>query len=169
MPIVALAAGWVAAHAEGPLAPTLDPHAALRGTDVPLSACALCHTPGPTEADPALQLPAEQICASCHTGEDHAGVEAHFGVGVGAAVSARALAAGLPLIEGRIGCTTCHDPHPPPPDRPVARAALPTWWTSRFGAPAAPSDLTRNGDALCTSCHDPAAPGLDADGGEVRP
>lgn len=71
-------------------------------------ACINCHVnenPGEAGADDALLLPPLELCLSCHmdrdTDQDHAlGMEPGFDA-----------TGELPLIDGLISCTTCHDSH----------------------------------------------------------
>ncbi|MEQ1572545.1 MAG: cytochrome c3 family protein [Myxococcota bacterium] len=131
--------------------PRLDPHAPLRLAPVPDGACAQCHSGPATSDDWALHLPAADICHSCHADERHTGVSTHLDHSLEPAMAARASAAELPLLDGRIGCVTCHDVHP---KTAIAPASPPGWFVARFGPVAPGTDLARvAGPALCTACH----------------
>ncbi|MEZ4239263.1 MAG: hypothetical protein R3F59_24535 [Myxococcota bacterium] len=132
---------WLALSALG--ADRLDPHQAMRDRPDDGDICSLCHTAPPTPADPSLQLSAGRVCYSCHPGEDHRGLAQHLD---------RPSDAALPLVDGRIGCVTCHDPHP----KPASPRTPASWWTARFGTGASDGrGLLRGGtpEALCTTCH----------------
>ncbi len=67
--------------------------------------CAVCHTghafSGKTAA---LKKPVQELCIECHA--DRAAPNDHK-TGVTPAVSVTS----LPLLDGKVVCTTCHDPH----------------------------------------------------------
>jgi predicted CXXCH cytochrome family protein len=82
--------------------------------------CSLCHT----DAGPSLRKKPSELCLDCHQerkppAEHKVDIVPPMDPG------------GLPLTDGRITCTTCHDPHRNP-----------------FG-----SLLRRKPTDLCLSCH----------------
>lgn len=67
--------------------------------------CNQCHLEDvPTAQQATLALPLPMLCIDCHM--DRTGETEH---------SINIIPAGptgaLPLVEGKLGCTTCHDPH----------------------------------------------------------
>jgi predicted CXXCH cytochrome family protein len=70
--------------------------------------CENCHlsaSPNVKESNTSLLLPPAELCLSCH--KDRNGKQDHaFGIAPGAKNSSK-----LPLIDGLISCTTCHDSH----------------------------------------------------------
>lgn len=87
--------------------------------------CGVCHigdAPQPQQA--ALSAPLPGLCVDCH--RERMGKREHV---VGVPPSAP-VTADLPLLNGLISCTTCHDPHGTGP----GMLRLPT-------------------DALCRACH----------------
>lgn len=66
--------------------------------------CAICHPSHGGEVTGVLIKPVSDLCLSCHpdrTGEREHAVD----------VVPSMTVTGLPLREGRVACTTCHDPH----------------------------------------------------------
>ena len=101
----------------------------LLGTNVVLAAgheaCSDCHKNAePTEGNSDLTHPVETLCIECHKSgtrdSDHA-----MGVPPGPDGAGT-----LPLVDGKIGCITCHDSH--------SKSVLLLRFTT---------------DELCLSCH----------------
>ena len=86
--------------------------------------CALCHLDQAKEGPGALKQRLSELCLSCHT-DRQAPTEHQVGMVPSMQVK------DLPLVEGKMTCVTCHDPH-----------------ANRFGA------LLRKPETeLCLSCH----------------
>ncbi len=86
--------------------------------------CDLCHlSPSPTQqqADLAGSLPG--LCIDCHA--ERAGNGEHI-----INVAPTGVIGNLPLVNGKLGCTTCHDPHG-----------------------TTPMQLRSSANDLCMSCH----------------
>jgi hypothetical protein len=143
--------------------------------------CAFCHLAAPTSgaADTRLRIPVANICISCHNPAVHAGSAVHAVLLPDHARGA-VESAGLRLLpDGRMGCLTCHDPHPagvlPGSDarRPgIGRPLYPARWRDEvllpvlrqreqaLGVPlravTVEPDLLRRplaGGVLCETCH----------------
>ena len=86
--------------------------------------CSLCHIMSGNKPDRALKKPDAELCKDCHPdrmeGSEHK-------VGVVPAMRVN----GLPLPDGKVACTTCHDPH-----------------SNRYG-----KLLRVKGRELCLRCH----------------
>jgi hypothetical protein len=143
-----------------------DPHHPERVRDPEDHTCAACHVRPPTETDDALRGTADETCRVCHEGAVHGGTAEHMGV------APDPVPTGLPLVDGRIGCVTCHEVHdataPPPPPSRLAEAlrvhATTTDWAGLLpqdiawpGTPRAEHPpmlaLPLHDDALCGACH----------------
>lgn len=81
--------------------------------------CRVCHGDDPSMRQPIAGAQADALCLSCHDGKK-ASDEAHPIGRVAATVSTRA-PDGWPLVDGRLGCLTCHDmkDHCAKPERPI--------------------------------------------------
>jgi predicted CXXCH cytochrome family protein len=79
-------------------------HAAGEGDLDPHTACFHCHTYDSDGARVALRADEAALCLGCHTEADSHGNHA---VGVRPEVAPGP----LPLADGRITCSTCHEPH----------------------------------------------------------
>ena len=66
--------------------------------------CSTCHVPHGSGGMLALKEPVTLLCIGCHP--DRKGSAEHKVDSVPSM-----LIAGLPLIEGKLACITCHDPH----------------------------------------------------------
>jgi predicted CXXCH cytochrome family protein len=88
--------------------------------------CTDCHVATePTEKSADLIRPLETLCTECHPAAE--GFTQHA---IGVAPEGGD-AGGLPLVDGKIACITCHDSH-------VTTRGL----------------LRINSEALCRACHD---------------
>lgn len=88
-------------------------------------ACTVCHVDAkPTEKSAALVRPLDTLCTECHAAKE--GFTQHA-IGV---APLGGDAGGLPLVEGKIACITCHDSH-------VTTKGL----------------LRINSEELCRACH----------------
>jgi hypothetical protein len=121
MLLVLLTAAGVARGA-GEEADDDNPHAKMPRSQ---GVCIDCHTrvPKPEEhaADYFLVDPPSETCLGCHSESEHAGVLEHVGKDLSKDAGA------LPGDEnGKIGCITCHDPHPQGvlPGRTVYKSAV---------------------------------------------
>ena len=145
-----------------------NPHTEIIADSGADEVCTLCHAGAPTGEDPALQLPMDRICRSCHLGESHTGVATHVDQTPTTAVRAKAESAGLPLPGGKVVCATCHDPHPTSAAAPHDLIVPLRWWTTvlgHTGDPPPPANtllrLPLRENALCSACHDPRAPEIE--------
>ena len=86
--------------------------------------CVKCH---PREDMTSLRQAEPGLCLACHEDELNHGFSHPLGVAV-----VRNGDPGLPLADGRLSCSTCHDPH----DKTDHDALL-----------------RRTGNALCAPCH----------------
>jgi len=66
--------------------------------------CSTCHVSHGSGGMLALKEPVTQLCIGCHP--DRKGSAEHK-----VAVVPSVQVPGLPLIEGKVTCVTCHDPH----------------------------------------------------------
>jgi predicted CXXCH cytochrome family protein len=101
-------------------------HPRVEGYTVPPAhrECGSCHVYEGGKA--LLSMPEAELCASCHMerikeGEHRVGVKP------------RKENVGLPLLEGKVACISCHEPH---------------------GLSGQPSLLRTGPEALCQHCHD---------------
>ncbi len=87
--------------------------------------CITCHLdPDPVEGSVELAGRLPGLCIYCHT--ERVGRGEHT-----INVIPRQSTGDLPLVNGRLGCTSCHDPHS-----------------------TEPKQLWLRGDALCFTCHE---------------
>lgn len=134
----------------------VDPHHATDATPRAEGGCAACHTsspaPGAPLAEARLRTAPDKVCALCHEGPVHHGVEAHLG---------RPAPAGLPWPtgpDGAIACFTCHEVHGGV-DGAHGASALARQLRERAGLPPAPEASDHPGllqaplDPLCATCH----------------
>lgn len=82
----------------------------LGSTQIPFAmahdACSQCHINAePHEGNAQLNLPRPGLCIQCHP--ERVGKSEHV---INVAVSVP-LTVSLPLLNGQVSCTTCHDPH----------------------------------------------------------
>lgn len=86
--------------------------------------CDFCHlSPTPTEQQAELAGSLPSLCIDCHNDRAGGGEHAINIIPMGPTGN-------LPLVNGRLGCTTCHDPHA-----------------------TTPLQLRTNTNTLCMTCH----------------
>lgn len=149
-----------------------NPHAMMIHADRQSDACLLCHQELDPQSslaerlgDPRLHQSEIALCSGCHGNHVDFFTPGHIGATVTPHVLARMRATDaahglvssdgpqlLPLLpDGRVGCSTCHNPHPHgvfPADSILARGAPPQF-------PASGVALRMSGSELCVACHAP--------------
>ncbi|MCB9688215.1 MAG: hypothetical protein H6738_17520 [Alphaproteobacteria bacterium] len=130
-----------------------SPHLPAGATDPTQAGCPACHAarpePGATVAESRLRVVAAETCTTCHPGAVHAGVAEHVGHHVN-----RPPDPALPLLDGVIGCWTCHEVHAAPKDEPAPHGLA----ASLVGIPRDPGPeallaLPAADGSLCRACH----------------
>jgi len=107
----------------------------------------------PVPVNPHLDaLSPPETCGGCHPTEGHLGLPGHEGV-ASTKTARRAKKAKLPLVDGAMGCTTCHTP-----TWSQVGVVPPTWWVVRGlnrepGDAQPPRGLRQPKGGLCEACH----------------
>ena len=128
-------------------------HLPAGATDPTLAGCPACHAsrpgPGATVGESALRVAPAETCTTCHPGPVHAGAAEHVGQHV-----QRTPDPALPLLDGVIGCWTCHEVHAPPgPGREPRGLAASLATAAREPGPEALLALPAADGTLCRACH----------------
>ena len=133
-------------------------HGTLAGGPTATNTCGFCHAAQPRTApggepqfDPKLRAAATKLCLNCHQMHADPAPRGHLDMTLPDRMK-HADPDVLPLDDGRIACSTCHNPH-------AADAALAAYFQrplaqARSTAPAdAKKALRLEHTTLCTHCH----------------
>lgn len=126
----------------------VSPHRGLPAGARETAMCGVCHSDTPARSadtgsweNTGLRQPASQVCFNCHVAHADPAPGGHLNLSPLAPV-------GLPLEDGRITCSSCHNPHAEnPPDGTPYTA----WATTEEDRRVA---LRMNYVDLCRECHE---------------